>query len=516
MANVIINPQSGILEFNTGTAGSSVFDASLSGAARLTFNTGEVNLKSYATGVLDRFTVDGAQGRLFSVSDSLTGTIFSVNDIAGLPIIEVNSTTTDIVNIGTYGTNALVVSGSAVGMGVAAPTAKLDIRDTWNNAATTFTAVKADVTDTSSNAASLLMDLRVGGVSKAKVYKNGSTFLNDIVFVNENEGRTLFLEGNDLAHKRFGTTYWRSNEAVPMLLRGSGSLGWSSTTGQPLGSGDLFLSRDASNTLAQRNGANAQESRIYGTHSSATNFERLNLKYNATANAFQIGTEKGSAGGTARPLEFQTDGTTRMTIGTAGTVGIGTVSPQLKLHVSADSGSTYSWGEGIQVSAFNNNANFRPFVGFYRARGTEASPLDIAANDVIGSFSFISRVSGIPIYSSTVRSVAKDSAGNGRIEFYITTSGTEQLSIGIDGLNLAFGGYTSSFPAIKRSSAILQARLADDSGYTTIDAQHRLQGTVPTSATDTGTAGDIRYDANYIYICTATNTWKRVAISTWP
>lgn len=37
----------------------------------------------------------------------------------------------------------------------------------------------------------------------------------------------------------------------------------------------------------------------------------------------------------------------------------------------------------------------------------------------------------------------------------------------------------------------------------------------PASATATGTAGTIVWDANYIYICTATNTWKRVAISTW-
>lgn len=39
--------------------------------------------------------------------------------------------------------------------------------------------------------------------------------------------------------------------------------------------------------------------------------------------------------------------------------------------------------------------------------------------------------------------------------------------------------------------------------------------TVPTSATDTGSAGSIAWDADYIYVCTATDTWKRVAISTW-
>ncbi len=37
----------------------------------------------------------------------------------------------------------------------------------------------------------------------------------------------------------------------------------------------------------------------------------------------------------------------------------------------------------------------------------------------------------------------------------------------------------------------------------------------PSSAADTGTAGTICFDANFIYICTAANTWKRVAIATW-
>jgi hypothetical protein len=37
----------------------------------------------------------------------------------------------------------------------------------------------------------------------------------------------------------------------------------------------------------------------------------------------------------------------------------------------------------------------------------------------------------------------------------------------------------------------------------------------PASASDTGNAGDICWDASYLYICTATNTWKRAALSTW-
>ncbi len=37
----------------------------------------------------------------------------------------------------------------------------------------------------------------------------------------------------------------------------------------------------------------------------------------------------------------------------------------------------------------------------------------------------------------------------------------------------------------------------------------------PSSASDFGFPGEIRWDANYIYVCVATDTWKRVALSTW-
>jgi len=37
----------------------------------------------------------------------------------------------------------------------------------------------------------------------------------------------------------------------------------------------------------------------------------------------------------------------------------------------------------------------------------------------------------------------------------------------------------------------------------------------PASASATGTSGDWAIDADYIYVCTATNTWKRAALATW-
>lgn len=46
------------------------------------------------------FTIQGSSGELFSVTDSLVGSLFSVNDISGLPILEVFDD--DTVHIGSY------------------------------------------------------------------------------------------------------------------------------------------------------------------------------------------------------------------------------------------------------------------------------------------------------------------------------------------------------------------------------------------------------------------------------
>ena len=70
--------------------------------------------------------IQGSQGQLFSVTDDLTGTLFSVNDISGIPILSVDSD--DTVTMGTFGENTLVVTGSRVGIGIATPAYELDVR----------------------------------------------------------------------------------------------------------------------------------------------------------------------------------------------------------------------------------------------------------------------------------------------------------------------------------------------------------------------------------------------------
>jgi hypothetical protein len=54
--------------------------------------TPTIPLQVYGSGgtILD---IQGASGQLFSVSDDLTGDIFSVSDISGMPLLNVNTTT---------------------------------------------------------------------------------------------------------------------------------------------------------------------------------------------------------------------------------------------------------------------------------------------------------------------------------------------------------------------------------------------------------------------------------------
>ena len=141
MSNILINPNSGLIEFATGVAGGSSFISNVnftggsSYSARLSHdNLGGLNIVSYTTGSgvnysgVERFSIDGNNGRLFSVTDNLSGSLFSVNDIAGLPIIEAFDDNTVIM--GAFNRNDFVLSGNRLGLGKVPNTgsdAKLDI-----------------------------------------------------------------------------------------------------------------------------------------------------------------------------------------------------------------------------------------------------------------------------------------------------------------------------------------------------------------------------------------------------
>ena len=88
-------------------------------------------LNAYGSGSnLSVFKVDGGNGTLFEVTDRLSGSLFSVNTIAGIPVLEVFSNNTIVA--GQYGSNVFVITGSRVGIGTSVPTNTLTVAGSAN------------------------------------------------------------------------------------------------------------------------------------------------------------------------------------------------------------------------------------------------------------------------------------------------------------------------------------------------------------------------------------------------
>ena len=162
-----------------------------------------------------------------------------------------------------------------------------NLADTWNAGATIFTAIKMNVTDTASAATSLLMDLQVGAGSKFSVSKtgavisaagfaaNGTDSPRSYAIANSTNARGLefFTGGNRMYYRESNSTILSLGSGTGIMLTNIEPFGWAATTAD--GVADTVLRRDAANTLAQRNGVNAQTFNLYGTYTDGSNYRRL-------------------------------------------------------------------------------------------------------------------------------------------------------------------------------------------------------------------------------------------------
>ena len=99
-------------------------------------------------------------------------------------------------------------------------------------------------------------------------------------------------------------------------------------------------------------------------------------------------------------------------------------------------------------------------------------------------------------------------------------SAPHQVTVNNGGNNVDFVANDNSSNTILRTDASTsRVGINTDQPETALDINSdsmRLRNSnTPSSATDFGHQGEIRWDANYIYICVATDTWKRVALSSW-
>lgn len=188
-----------------------------------------------------------------------------------------------------------------------------DLADTWNDGATTFNGIRLNVTDTASAAGSRLMDLRVGGVSRLSVDKLGNAVFGDTsTFAN---GLGIGVQSINVGNgASVSTTFaggqinvWNSNINVASVnssgfaMRSTSSVAWGS--GGSTSSADLRLERDAANTLALRNGVNAQAFRVYNTFTDASNGEWAAMRW--SNNDLILGVQANGTGSTNRQMHYQ-------------------------------------------------------------------------------------------------------------------------------------------------------------------------------------------------------------------
>lgn len=109
---------------------------------------------------------------------------------------------------------------------------------------------------------------------------------------------------------------------------------------------------------------------------------------------------------------------------------------------------------------------------------------------------------GLVTYFGKVRGVNTSAFTDGQILYASSTTA---------------GGLTATRPEAPNNIISVAAVVsASNNGILFVrpHAEDIWQG-VPATSSSPGQKGDNAFDANYFYVCVATNTWKRVALSTW-
>ena len=304
-------------------------------------------------------------------------------------------------------------------------------------------------------------------------------------------------DGNKSGQLHFQTRLHPAEPVTRVVIDENGNVGiGTATPAYPLDiqDGDVTMLLGADNGAKTRTDATGKAARIGMPH--YTNAEEpFGLLYGyceSNENRLSIGGGSGFFNA-ASWIKFFTasdnitaNGTERMTIDSGGKVGIGIASPDGTLHVhTASAGTIYADSDADELVVENSTD-----CGI-----TILSP---DANTSSIRFGSPSDGNGANIgwkFNDLLMSIGTLNAGAGLS--FKTGSNAERMRI--DSTGKVGIGTDSPSVTLDVNSDIIRLRTAKTIG----------------AATDTGDAGSICWDANYIYVCIATDTWLRAAISTW-
>jgi hypothetical protein len=202
--------------------------------------------------------------------------------------------------------------------------------------------------------------------------------------------------------------------------------------------------------------------------------------------------------------------TERMRIDSSGNVGVGTIS------LGGFSGTVNLGGSGSPTSGYLGG-----YLNTQTASSSVTSRFDAflsAPNTAAAAFT----ISGINCYQAQFGTKGAGSTITNLTGFRVDstlTAGTNNfgflsdIASGTNRWNFYASGTASNYFA---GSVLVGTTTAGASKLTVADDSIQINtAKTPASATATGTTGQVCWDASYIYVCTATNTWKRAAIATW-
>jgi hypothetical protein len=232
---------------------------------------------------------------------------------------------------------------------------------------------------------------------------------------------------------------------------------------------------------------------------------------------------------------------------TTGTLRIGKIGATNNINSVYIERDTYTSSPtaGFTFAQHHNTSDAVNF-SFYRTRGTSLSILPPVENDDIADITFLSNT-GTAVYGVALITVGIESTATnyptGKMTFYLNTGSTavpsrlaELSSTGSWQVNYLapltnervsvhsgfhpsqsntyeLGKSDSIWSTVYASTAsVSRVRFADGTTQTT--AFNIVSA--PTASTSTGAAGAIAYDASYMYVCTTTNAWQRIAWDNTP
>ena len=376
----------------------------------------------------------------------------------------------------------------------------MDMTQTWNNAAVTFTGYKFNITDTASGASSLLMDLQVGGSTKVKITKTGgiigyeeiragSTYSADSGFLDVFNNNTNAVAGTASGSRM------RFAHNVGLFVASNLLLGFSSTTTTINQTPDAMITRRAAANLrfgaADAAAPVAQTLSVQSVVAGTSNTAGANLTITGS---------QGTGTGAAGHILFQTasagtTGTAQNALATVLTIGPNTLSGSqaislldmaqtwntsgtptaIKLNVTDTASATASLLMDLQVGG-SSVAHFTK-NGILRVGNASKSGVIHNQNDV-----------------SLRAGTGGDGYGNNILT--VTSSNLVQMPFG----NLSFGG---DITLTRRGAANLRLGAADAAAPVaqTLSVQSVVAGTSNTAGknwtltgsvgTGTGAGGDV-------------------------